>query len=208
MYYFRAYLIMKILKIWNDNPSEKQIQEISNFIENGELAILPTDSMYAICCDALNVKAIDRLCRIKGINPDKTNLSIICADISMASKYAKIDNRGFEILKSYTPGPFTFLFKALSSLPRAFKGRKIIGIRIPNSNVALSISKYLDKPLLVTSIEYADEDYAINPELIAESYESQVDVMVDDGDGDTSPSTIVDCMENPPVVIREGKGIL
>lgn len=199
---------MKILKIWNDNPSEKQIQEISNFIENGELAILPTDSMYAICCDALNVKAIDRLCRIKGINPDKTNLSIICADISMASKYAKIDNRGFEILKSYTPGPFTFLFKALSSLPRAFKGRKIIGIRIPNSNVALSISKYLDKPLLVTSIEYADEDYAINPELIAESYESQVDVMVDDGDGDTSPSTIVDCMENPPVVIREGKGIL
>lgn len=197
---------MKTFKIWNDNPSEKQVKEISEYIEHGEIAIIPTDSIYAICCDALNVKAIDRLCRIKGINPDKTNLSIICADISMASQFAKIDNRGYELLKRYSPGPYTFIFKALSSLPKAFKGRKIIGIRIPSSNVAVSISQYLKKPLLVTSIKYKDTDYALNPELIADEYDGKVDIMVDNGEGDTEPSTVVDCREYPPVVLRKGKG--
>lgn len=197
---------MKTFKIWNDNPSEKQVKEISEYIEHGEIAIIPTDSIYAICCDALNVKAIDRLCRIKGINPEKTNLSIICADISMASQFAKIDNRGYELLKRYSPGPYTFIFKALSSLPKAFKGRKIIGIRIPSSNVAVSISKYLKKPLLVTSIKYKDTDYALSPELIADEYDGKVDMMVDNGEGDTEPSTVVDCREYPSVVLRKGKG--
>ena len=123
---------MKIIKVWNDNPSDRQLQEIVNELEMGSIMIYPTDTLYAIGCDALNVKAIDRICKLKGINPDKTNLSIICSDLSQVSEYARYDNQSFRLLKDNTPGPFTFLLKSTSSLPKAFKGRKIVGVRIPD----------------------------------------------------------------------------
>ncbi|MDE6537158.1 MAG: threonylcarbamoyl-AMP synthase [Muribaculaceae bacterium] len=197
---------METIKIWNDSPSDKQLNEIADLLQKGNIMIFPTDTLYAIGCDALNVKAIDRICSLKGINPEKSNLSIICPDISMAAEYCRIENTGYHLLKDNTPGPFTFLFKASSTLPKAFKGRKVVGIRIPDNSTAREIVARLGHPLLTTSITYQDEDYARNPELIAEAFEGRVDFMVEGEDGDTLPSTIIDCTESSPRITREGKG--
>lgn len=199
---------MKVVKIWNDSPSDRQINEIVRDFENGCIVIYPTDTLYAIGCDALNVKAIDKICKLKNINPEKTNLSIICSDISQASEYVRCDNTSFRLLKDNTPGPFTFLFKASSSLPKAFRGRKVVGVRIPDNSTVCQIVRQLGHPILTTSIEFADEDYARNVELITETYSGKIDVIIDGGDGGIEPSTIVDCTEDIPEIIREGKGIL
>lgn len=194
---------MNTIKIWNDNPSDKQLKDIAAILDNGLTAIIPTDTMYALVCDATNMKAIERICKLKGINPEKTNLSILCSDISMASEYARIDNNGFRILKEETPGPITLLFKTVSSLPRAFKNRKIVGIRIPDNNTARKIVEHLGRPLLSTTIQYEDEDYAVNPDLIAETYDNKIDLMVDAGQGGGVQSRIIDCTGNEPVIIRD-----
>ncbi len=194
---------MNTVKIWNDNPSDKQLDDISAILDDGQTAIIPTDTMYALVCDAMNMRAIERICKLKGINPEKTNLSILCADISMASEYARIDNKGFAILKNETPGPVTLLFRTVSNLPRTFKNRKTVGIRIPANETARRIVERMGRPLLTTTIQYKDEDYAVNPELIAEAYEGRIDLMVDGGQGGTEQSTIIDCTGNEPVVIRE-----
>lgn len=197
---------MKTIKIWNDSPSDRQLSEISRDLEMGQTMIFPTDTLYAIGCDALNVKAIDRICALKGINPEKSNLSIICSDISMAAEYCRIENKAYKLLRDYTPGPFTFLFKTNSSLPKAFKGRKIVGIRIPDNNTDREIASRLGHPVLTTSIVYEDEDYAISPGLIAEAYNDLVDFFIEGPDGGIEPSTIIDCTGNDPVIIRQGKG--
>lgn len=202
---------MKTIRIWNDNPSENQVREIVDLIREGRVAIIPTDSTYAIVCDALNQKAINELCRIKGLNPDKNNLSIICSDISMAAEYAHIDDKCFNILRRNTPGAFTFLFKASRSLPKAFKGRKIVGIRIPDCNTACAVAKELGNPILTTSIEFEDEDNAREPELIADNYEHKgVELMVDNDEGDTQFTTIVDFTSGADAceIVREGKATL
>ncbi len=199
---------MKTIKIWNDDPSDRQLDEICNFLREGEIMIIPTDTLYGIACDALNPKAIDKLCRLKGINPEKTNLSVICADISMAAEYARFDNAHYRLLRDNTPGAFTFLFKAAPTLPKAFKGRKVVGIRIPDNNLCRKIAERLGHPLLTTSIEFDDDDYAINPSLISEAYNDKVDLFIEGEDGDTVASTIIDCTGGEPEVIREGKGEL
>lgn len=199
---------MKTIKIWNNDASERQLDQICALIRDGEILIIPTDTLYGIVCDALNPKSIERICRLKGINPDKTNLSIICSDISMASEYSRFDNKSFQLLRDNTPGPFTFLFKTASSLPKAFKGRKTVGVRIPGNKFCLDLVGRLGHPLLTTSIEYDDEDYARNPELIAEAYEGKVDTVILGDDGDTTPSTIIDCTGPAPEIIRQGKGEL
>ena len=199
---------MKTIKIWNGNISDRQLNEIAARLDAGELVILPTDTAYAVTCDALNIKSIDRICRMKGINPDKTNLSILCSDISMAAEYCRISNSHFRMLKENTPGPFTFIFRSASSLPKAFKGRKTVGIRIPDNRLTLAVVERFGRPLLTTTIEYADEDYAVNPELISESYEGRADMMVEGGNGSTDVSTIVDCTENTLEITREGLGEL
>lgn len=199
---------MNTIKIWNDHASDRQLHDIAMRLKEGQIAIIPTDSMYAIVGDALNVKAVDRICRIKGINPDKTDLSILCSDISMASEYSRIGNRGFKLLKANTPGPYTFLFKSASTLPKAFKSRKTVGIRIPECEFDRQLIDALGNPLITTSIEYEDSDYAINPGLIAEAYDNKVDIMVEGTDGTTDVSTIIDCTEDSPTIIREGLGDL
>lgn len=199
---------METIKIWNDRPSDSQTRRIAEIISEGELAILPTDSVYSIVCDALNQKAINDLCRVKGINPEKNHLSIMCADISMAAEYAHIDNPSFHLLKEYAPGPFTFLFKSGRKLPKVFKGRKTVGIRIPDSNALKEIIMALGHPLMCTSIEYEDSDHAREPELIGEYYsEKGISLIVDGGDGEENLTTIVDCTNgDTPVILREGKG--
>lgn len=197
---------MKTIKIWNDEASSKQMSEICAMLEIGEIMIIPTDTLYAIACDALNPKAIERICRLKGINPDKTNLSIICSDISMAAEYARFDNKDFRLLRDNTPGAFTFLFKSAPTLPKVFKGRKTVGIRIPDSKLCRDIAERLGHPLMTTSIEFDDSDYAINPSLIAEAYDDKVDLMIEGDDGGIEPSTIIDCTGAEPEIVRQGKG--
>lgn len=197
---------MKRIKIWNDSPSDKQIDEICSMLEHGEIGIFPTDTIYGICCDALNSKAIDRICRLKGINTEKANLSIVCADIAMAAEYSKINNKAFQIIKEHTPGPYTYLLNTVSSLPKAFKGRKIVGIRIPENKSIREVAARLNHPLMTTSIEFNEDDFAVNPELIAENYESKVDFIVEGEEGGIIPSTIVDLTQNEIEIIREGKG--
>lgn len=199
---------MKTIKIWNDSPSDRQLAEICRDLEMGASMIMPTDTIYGICCDALSIKAIDKICRLKGINPDKTNLSIICPEISMAAEYCRIGDKAFKILKENTPGPFTFLFRTSGSLPKAFKGRKTVGLRIPDNTLCRMISERLGHPLLTTSIEFTDDDYARDPGLISEAYNDRVDIFIEGEEGGSIPSTIVDFTENAPVIIREGKGEL
>lgn len=199
---------MNTIKIWNARASERQLHDISQRLKEGELAVIPTDTMYAVVGDALNMRAVDRLCRLKGINPDKTNLSIICSDISMASEYSRIDNTGFRLMKQHCPGPFTFLLKTASTLPRAFKGRKVVGVRIPDHEFARQLAETLGNPIITTSIEYEDEDHAMSPGLIAETYENKVEMMVEGDDGSTDVSTIVDCTGDQPEIVRQGVGEL
>ena len=197
---------MKTIKIWNENPSEKQIVEICDDLRKGSIMICPTDTVYGIMCDAMNVKAVERICNLKRINPAKTNLSIICDSISMASEYSKIDNRIFRLIKENTPGAFTFLLPANSRLPRAFRGRKNVGVRIPDNNICRRISESLEGPLLTTSIEFDDEDHAVNPDLIYENYNALADLMVEGNEGKAEFSTIVDCTGDEPEIIRNGLG--
>ncbi len=195
---------MKSIKIWNDSPSDKQAEQIAERLKAGEIWIIPTDSIYGIMCDALNQKAVRGVCELKGINPDKNNLSIICDDISMAAEYARIGDKTFSLMRDNTPGPITFICKAQSNLPKEFKRRKTVGIRIPASVTARMVCEKLGNPLLTTSIEYEDEDYARNPELIMETYEGKVDGMAMGEEGGVVPTTIIDCTEDSPSIIREG----
>ena len=197
---------MKILPIIEDNINGRYLDEVVETLRDGGIVIYPTDTMYAIGCDALNNQAIERICTLKAMKSAKTNLSIVCASIADVSDYAKFDNRQFKMLKSHLPGPFTFLLPALSKLPKAFKGRRTVGIRIPDNKIAVAIVESLGHPILSTSVEGSDEDYRCEPELIAETYAESVDIVIDGGRGHLIPSTVVDCTGSVPEVVRQGAG--
>lgn len=199
---------MKEIKIWSDTPSQDQAREIADRLADGEVMVYPTDTLYALGCDALNPRAVDKLCRIKDINPAKTDLSIMCADIAQASEYARIDNAAFRLMRDNTPGPFTFLLRASSSLPKAFKGRKSVGVRIPASQTVRDVVSALGHPLLTASIDFDDDDYALSPSLMAEQYDGLADFIVVGEEGGTTPSTVVDCREDEPMIVRQGLGKL
>lgn len=198
---------MKLLKIYPDNINDRHIAEVVETLRGGGIVIYPTDSLYAIGCDALNNSAIERICRLKGINPAKENLSVVCADISQASEYARIDNRAFSLLKRYLPGACTFLLPAATTLPKVFKGRKTVGVRIPDNAIARRLAEALGNPVLSTSIKWDRDapDEGRDPESIALNYSGTVDCMIDGGDGALIPSTVVDCTDSSaPVVTRDG----
>lgn len=197
---------MKILNILEDNINQRHIDMVVDTLEKGGIIIYPTDTIYAIGCDALNNSAIERVCTLKAMKSAKTNLTIICNEMSQITEYAKFSNREFKVLKQYLPGPYTFIFQALSKLPKAFKGRRTVGVRIPDNAIARKIVETLGRPILSTSVEAADADYMCEPELIAESYQSSVDIVLDAGRGGSIPSTIIDCTSGDFEVIREGKG--
>lgn len=199
---------MKILKVFENNPNPKFLDMAVEALRDGDIVIYPTDTLYAIGCDALNNSAINKICKLKGINPDKTNLSIICDGISMVAEYARFDNRQFKVLKTNLPGPFTFILPSSSSLPKVFKGSKTVGIRVPENNVAVELVRRLGNPILSTTISYTDDDYAVNPELIAETYADSAAYLLDGGDGGLIPSTVVDMTSGELEIVREGKGDL
>lgn len=201
---------MRRLKIYEENPSATEIGIAVEVLREGGIVIYPTDTIYALGCDALNVRAVERICRIKGINPQKVNLSIICRELSWVSEYAKLNNLYFKLLKRNLPGALTFILPTSSSLPKIYKNRKTVGVRIPDHAITLALVEALGNPLLTTSVSVDDEEpeYGTDPELIAERYESVADLIIDGGEGGTIPSTTVDCTGDEPVVLREGKGDL
>ena len=201
---------MKILKMYTSNINDRFMDEVIETLRDGGIVIYPTDTLYAIGCDALKNNAIERICKIKGINPQRTNLSIVCSDISQASQYARIDNRAFQLLRENLPGAFTFILPAASTLPKVFKGRKTVGIRVPDNVIACEIAARLGNPILTTSIEWDDDpEDGCNPQAIALKYEDIVDIVIDGGSGELTPSTIVDCTDSSaPEIVRDGKGEL
>ncbi len=172
--------------------------------------IYPTDTIYGIGCDIFNAKAVERVCKFKGINPQKNNLSIICQNISHVSKYAKVSQRIFELLRNNLPGAFTFLLNGSSQLPAIFKNRKVIGVRIPNNRIVMDLVTELGNPILTTSIHYNSDmmEFYTDPELIYEKYRNVADLVINGGYGNNEPSTIVDCTGEEPVITRQGLGEL
>ena len=200
---------MKLLKVFKDNPNERFMELAADVMRRGGVVIYPTDTLYALGCDALNNNAIEKICKLKGLKSEKTNLSIICEDLSEVAKYARLDNANFRLLKDNLPGPFTFILPALSKLPKAFKGRKTVGVRIPDNAVSAALVKALGNPIMTASVPVGDEeDYFTEPELIAERYIADVEIVIDAGRGGLVPSTIVDCTGEEPEVLRQGAGEL
>jgi tRNA threonylcarbamoyl adenosine modification protein (Sua5/YciO/YrdC/YwlC family) len=199
-----------LIKIYPENPNGKEIDKVVQILQDGGLIIYPTDTVYAIGCDALNVKAVEKICKMKGINPEKSNLSIICYDLSNISEYARLDNFTFKLMKKNLPGAFTFILNTTSSLPKIYKNKKTVGIRVPDNNIIRELVNSLGNPILTTSVKDDDEmlEYSTDPELIYEKYKDQVDVVIDGGYGGIEASTIVDCTDGEPEIIRQGKGEL
>lgn len=201
----------KFLKIYPDNPNIKEIQKVVNVLKEGGIIIYPTDTVYGLGCDITNTKALEKIAKIKGIKLEKANFSFVCSDLSNLSDYIRqIDTATFKILKASLPGPFTFILPGNNNLPKEFKKKKTVGIRIPDNNIALEIVRQLGNPIVSTSIHDDDEvlEYSTDPELIFEKWQNIVDIVIDGGYGDNQPSTIVDLSEGYPEIIREGKGIV
>ncbi|AXT20494.1 threonylcarbamoyl-AMP synthase [Flavobacteriaceae bacterium AU392] len=201
----------EFIKIYEENPNEKEIDKIVNVLKSGGLIIYPTDTVYGLGCDITNTKALERIAKIKNIKLEKAKLSFICHDLSNLSDYVKqINTSTFKILKRALPGPYTFILPGAKTLPSAFKKKKTVGIRIPNNNIALEIVKRLGNPIISTSIRDEDEilEYTTDPELILEKWDNLVDLVVDGGYGDNQASTVIDLSKDTPEIIREGKGSL
>lgn len=200
-----------LLKLYEKNNSRKDLDEVIQILEDGGIIIYPTDTMYAIGCHGLKERPIERICKLKDIDPRKNNLSIICYDLSNISEYAKVDNATFKLMKRNLPGPFTFILNAGSRLPKIFKNRKEVGIRVPDNNIIREICQLLDAPILTTTLPLRDgEDieYVTTPELIEEKFGNAVDLIIDGGIGGIEPSTIINCTEGEAEIERQGKGIL
>lgn len=200
-----------LLKLYEKNNSPKDMDRIVQVLEEGGLIIYPTDTMYAIGCHGLKERAIERICKLKGIDPRKNNLSVICYDLSNISEYAKVDNPTFKLMKRNLPGPFTFILNTGSRLPKIFRSRKEVGIRVPDNNIIRDICRLLDAPILTTTLpldEGEDIEYITTPELIDEKFGNDVELVIDGGIGGIEPSTVVDCTDGEAEIVRQGKGIL
>lgn len=199
----------QFIKIYPENPNPKEIAKVVDVLKNGGLVIYPTDTVYGLGCDITNSKALERIAKIKGIKLDKANFSFICYDLSNLSDYVKqIDTSTFKILKRALPGPYTFILPGNNNLPKEFKKKSTVGIRIPDNAIALEIVNKLGNPIVSTSIHDDDDviEYTTDPELIFEKWQNKVDLVIDGGYGDNLASTIIDLSGSEPEVIREGKG--
>ena len=199
---------MNTLKIHPTSIDARVLSRAVDAMRDDGLVIYPTDTLYAIGCDATSRKATEALCRIKGLNPQKNALAVVCHDFSQASEFARIDNRAFAIMRPYLPGPFTFILPSSPSMPKIFKGRKQVGIRIPDNDVARELARALGPPLLTTS----PPSDGLEPEEITEPGEIElraeamgVDMLIDAGSGSAIPSAVIDLTDSSaPVVLREG----
>ncbi len=200
----------ELLEIHPDNPDKRKIQKVVDCLRDGGVIIYPTDTVYGIGCDLYNSKAIEKICRIKGVKPDKMHLSFICYDLSEISKYAKtLSTPAFRLMKKALPGAYTFILESSSQVPKIFNvKKKQVGIRVPDHLVPRLIVKELGNPILTTSVKDEDEviEYMTDPSLIDEKYGHLVDIVIDSGYGGNVPSTVIDCTTDDFELIREGAG--
>lgn len=186
--------------------------KIVDVLRKGGLVIIyPTDTVYGLGCDITNAKAVEKVARIKNVKVEKNNFSFICSDLSHISDFTKpISNSVFKLMKKNLPGPFTFILDANNNVPKYFKGKKTVGIRVPDNNIIREIVRELGNPILSTSIHDEDEilEYSTDPQLIHEKYNEIAEIVIDGGYGEFIPSTIVDCTAEEIVIVREGKGVL
>lgn len=198
-----------LIKIYEENPNPKEIAKVVEVLRKGGLVIYPTDTVYGLGCDITNTKALERIARIKGLKLEKANFSFVCADLSNLSDYIRqIDTSTFKILKRALPGPYTFILPGNNNLPKVFKKKKTVGIRVPDNNIARALVEELGNPIVSTSIYDEDEllEYTTDPELIHEKWNNLVEVVIDGGYGDNVASTVIDLSGYEPEIIREGKG--
>ena len=201
-----------LIKIYPENPNERAIEQVVSILKKGGIIIYPTDTVYGMGCDITNHKAIENLCKIRGLRPEKANLSFICYDLTDIALYTKpIDNVTFRLLKKSLPGPFTYIFNASSQVPKLMSSnKKTVGIRVPDNNIAREIVRQLGNPIVSASIHDDDEvlEYSTDPELIHEKFEDLIDLVIDGGYGDNEASTVVDCTSGDFEILRQGKGDL
>jgi tRNA threonylcarbamoyl adenosine modification protein (Sua5/YciO/YrdC/YwlC family) len=202
-----------LIRLYEENPNEKEIKKIVDVLKNDGVIIYPTDSVYAFGCNIFSTKALERIAKIKHLDPQKAHFSLIFYDLSQISNYTNpLNNELFKMLKRNLPGPFTFILEANSNVPKMLKvnKKKTIGIRIPNNNIAREIVYELGNPIFTTSVIEDDDiiEYMTDPELIHEKYGNIVDLVIDGGFGNLTPSTIVDCVSNEIEITRQGAGIL
>lgn len=197
-----------MVKIYEENPNPTKIRHVVEVLRNGGVIIVPTDTVYAFACDIFNTKGIELISKLKNIETRKSNLSFICYEMSQVSEYAKMDDVAFKLMKKNLPGPFTFILQGSSNLPKLFKNKKSVGIRIPKNNIILEIVRELGNPIMTSSILMDDKtsEYFTDPELIRENYDQRVDLVIDGGMGGYMHSTIIDCTKGEPELVREGAG--
>lgn len=199
----------ELLKIYPENPNPKALQKVVEVLKRGGVVIYPTDTVYGLGCDITNIKALERIAKIKGIKLERSNFSFICYDLSNLSDYVtQIETPIFKLLKRTLPGPYTFILPGANTLPHPFKKKKTVGIRIPDNSIALGIVEALGNPIVSTSIHDEDEilEYTTDPELIYEKWSSKVDLVIDGGYGDNQPSTVIEVKGTEVSLIRKGKG--
>lgn len=199
----------EFIKLYNENPNEKDISRVVEVLHRGGLIIYPTDTVYGLGCDITNTKALEKIARIKGVKLEKANFSFVCSDLKNLSDYVKqIDTSTFKLLKRTLPGPYTFIMQGNNNLPKDFKKKKTVGIRVPDNLIARTIVEKLGNPIVSTSIYDEDDviEYTTDPELIFEKWQNKVDLVIDGGYGDNVASTVIDLSGDAPKVLREGKG--
>ncbi len=199
----------ELIRIYEENPSPKEIKRVVDALRDGAVIIYPTDTVYGLGCDITNNAALEKVAQLRGVKLEKANFSFICQDLSNLSDYVRqIDTPTFKILKRCLPGPYTFVLPGNNNLPSVFKKKKTVGIRVPDNNIARALVTGLGNPIISTSIRDEDEvlEYTTDPELILEKWDKLVDIVIDGGYGDNTPSTVIDLTTNEPEVIREGKG--
>ena len=198
-----------LIKLYESNPDEQKVDQIVSALQKGGIIIYPTDTVYGIGCNIMNSKAMEKIAQIKGVKLNKANFSFICNDLSHLLSFTKpISTSHYKILKRCLPGAFTFILPANNRLPQSFKGKRTIGIRIPDNNIPRMIVKKLGHPILTTSVLDYDNilEYTTDPELILERHKKLVDIVIDGGYGGNVASTVVDLLDDEPKIIREGKG--
>jgi len=197
-----------LLKINSENPEGRKIRQVVDSLREGGVVIYPTDTVYGLGCDIQDQKAVEKICRLRGLIPSKAMLSFICEDISQISEYTiPIDNQIFRVMKNNLPGPFTFVLRSTNNLPKLFKNKKkTVGVRVPDHNIPLAIVKELGRPILTTSLKSDDEilEYFTDPRDIYEDFQKLVDIVIDGGPGGNIPSAVIDCTGDQPTMIREG----
>ena len=202
----------EFIRLYEENPDPDKISQVVKVLRDGGIVIYPTDTVYGMGCDITNLRAVERICKIKGINPKKHNFSMICADLSNISQFTRVISKPvFKMMKKAFPGPFTIILEASTQVPKILHSKKkTIGIRVPDHNVPRILVEELGQPILTTSIHDEDDviEYSTDPELIFEEYKNLVDIVIDGGYGQNVASTILDCTGDEVEVLRQGLGKL